>query len=78
MRTYHAYTAKPVKGPLEPFTYHRSELRPERVETKVTHGGLCNSELSLLDDRWRLTEYPFVDYHEPSGTVFTLGEEDKG
>jgi len=78
MPTYNAYAAKSAKGPLEPFSFNPGELGPEEVEIKVTHCGLCHSDLSMLDNEWGMTNYPLIPGHEVVGTVSALGEEAKG
>ncbi len=74
----HAYAATSAKGPLEPFSYDPGPLGPEDVEIKVTHCGICHSDLSMLDNEWGMTRYPFVPGHEAVGTVVALGEQAKG
>jgi uncharacterized zinc-type alcohol dehydrogenase-like protein len=48
------------------------------VEIKVTHCGICHSDLSMLDNEWGVSKYPFVPGHEAVGTVIGLGEAAKG
>ena len=78
MPTIHAYAASSAKGPLKPFSYDPGELGPEEVEIKVTHCGICHSDLSMLDNEWGMSKYPFVPGHEVTGTVAALGPEAKG
>jgi len=78
MHTYHAYAAPSAKAPLEPFTFDPGPLGPEEVEIEVSHCGLCHSDLSMLDNDWGMTKYPFVPGHEVTGTVSALGEQAKG
>ena len=78
MLTYHAYAAPSAKAPLEPFTFDPGPLGPEEVEIEVSHCGLCHSDLSMLDNDWGMSKYPFVPGHEVTGTVSALGEQAKG
>jgi alcohol/geraniol dehydrogenase (NADP+) len=78
MNYFNAYAATSTKGPLESFSFDPGELGPEEVEIKVSHCGLCHSDLSMLDNEWGLSKYPFVPGHEVVGTVAALGEEAKG
>jgi uncharacterized zinc-type alcohol dehydrogenase-like protein len=78
MNYFHAYAASAVKAPLEPFSFDPGELGPEEVEIKVTHCGVCYSDLSMLDNEWGNAKYPFVPGHEVAGTVVALGNETKG
>jgi uncharacterized zinc-type alcohol dehydrogenase-like protein len=39
----------------------------------VSHCGLCHSDLSMLDNEWGMTAYPFVPGHEVVGTITAAG-----
>ena len=78
MQEFKAYAASRAKGPLEPFSFDPGPLGPEEVEIQVTHCGLCHSDLSMLDNEWGMSQYPFVPGHEVAGTVVALGDEAKG
>src|SRR5262249_28791322 len=73
-----AYAALRSGGPLELFSFNLGPLSPEEVEIKVSHCGLCHSDLSMLDNEWGISQYPFVPGHEVTGTVVALGEAAKG
>lgn len=78
MSTINAYAATSAGAPLEPFSFDAGELGTEEVEIKVTHCGICHSDLSMLDNDWGMTAYPFVPGHEAVGTVTALGSGAKG
>ncbi len=78
MHTYNTYAARSAKAPLEHFTFDPGPLGPEEVEIKVSHCGICHSDLSMLDNDWHMSKYPFVPGHEVTGTVSALGEQAKG
>jgi uncharacterized zinc-type alcohol dehydrogenase-like protein len=78
MHTTHSYAASEAKGTLKPFEFDLGELGPEEVEIKVTHCGICHSDLSMLDNEWGMSKYPFVPGHEAVGTVVAMGHEAKG
>ena len=78
MQEFKAYAASAAKGYLEPFSFNPGQLGPEEVEIAVTHCGVCHSDLSMLDNDWGMTTFPFVPGHEAAGTVVALGEEAKG
>ena len=65
-------------GKIEPFEFDAGELGKEQVEIKVSHCGICHSDLSMLKNEWMMTEYPFVGGHEAVGEVVALGENTKG
>jgi len=73
-----AWAAKTAGGKLEPFEYDPGPLGAEEVEIAVEHCGICHSDLSLLDNEWGMTQYPFVPGHEATGRVVALGSEAKG
>lgn len=75
MNYINAYAATSAKEPLKPFSFDPGELGLEEVEIKVSHCGVCHSDLSMLDNEWGLSRYPFVPGQEVVGTVVALGEE---
>ncbi|MGH8481221.1 MAG: NADPH-dependent aldehyde reductase Ahr [Nevskiaceae bacterium] len=73
-----AWAARQKSGPLQPFEYDPGPLGPEQVEVAVEHCGVCHSDLSMLDNEWGRTGYPFVPGHEIVGTVAALGPQARG
>ena len=73
-----AYAAMELKGRFEPFEFKAGELGKEEVEIKVAYGGLCHSDLSMLNNEWGITEYPFVAGHEAVGEIAAMGDNVKG
>lgn len=73
-----AYAAKEPKGKFEFFEFDAGELRPEEIEIKVSHCGLCHSDVSMLNNDWGMTTYPFVGGHEAVGEVVAVGANVKG
>ncbi len=72
-----ALAAQSAKGPLAPFSYEPGPLGDEHVEIAVSHCGLCHSDLSMLNNEWGMSAYPFVPGHEVSGTVAAVGSRVK-
>ena len=68
-----AFAAQAPKGELKPFEYEPGPLGDEEVEISVSHCGVCHSDLSMLDNEWGMTKYPFVPGHEAVGTVRAIG-----
>jgi uncharacterized zinc-type alcohol dehydrogenase-like protein len=68
-----AYAAKEAGGKLEKFEYDPGELDAHDVEIDVESCGICHSDLSMLDNEWGITEYPFVPGHEVVGTISKVG-----
>src|SRR6516162_8360429 len=78
MPTFNAYAATAAHGSLQPFSFDPGQIGPEEVEIKVSHCGLCHSDLSMLDNEWGMSQFPFVPGHEVTGTLVALGEGAKG
>ena len=72
-----AYAAMKPGAPLEPFEYDPGKLAHDEVEIQVESCGICHSDLSMLDNEWGFTEYPFVPGHEVIGTLAAIGESVK-
>jgi uncharacterized zinc-type alcohol dehydrogenase-like protein len=68
-----AFAAQTPQGELKPFEYEPGPLGDEQVEIAVSHCGVCHSDLSMLDNEWGMTKYPFVPGHEAVGTVRAVG-----
>ncbi len=68
-----AYAAQEAGGKLSPFEYDPGALGRDEVEIAVQYCGICHSDLSVLDNDWGFTEYPFVPGHEVVGTVSKTG-----
>ena len=71
--TIQAYAVQDASGKLEPFSYDPGPLAGTDVEIKVTHCGICHSDLSMLRNEWYMTKYPFVPGHEVVGEVVAVG-----
>lgn len=67
------YAAYKAKEELRPFSYEPKELLENEVEIKVTHCGICHSDLHLIDNDWMMSTYPFIPGHEVAGTVVRTG-----
>jgi uncharacterized zinc-type alcohol dehydrogenase-like protein len=78
MTDVHALAAREPGGALEAFTYELGPLGPDEVDIAVAHCGVCHSDLSMLDDAWGMTSFPFVPGHEVVGTVKAKGERVRG
>ena len=73
----HALAALAAKQPLQPFTFDPGPLGDGQVEIAVESCGICHSDLSMLDNDWGMTAYPFVPGHEVVGRVVALGAHTK-
>lgn len=58
--------------------YEPKPLGPKEVEIRVTHNGLCHSDLHMRDNDWGITAFPLIAGHEVVGEVTALGNEVTG
>lgn len=73
MSTIKALAASGPHQPFQPFEYDPGQLGSEEVEVAVEYCGICHSDLSMLNNDWGLTKYPFVGGHEIVGKVSAVG-----
>lgn len=73
-QTIRAYAANEVNGSFEQIEYNPGPLGADQVEIDVHACGICHSDLSMLDNEWGMTAYPFVPGHEAAGVVARVGE----
>lgn len=62
---------------LLPYKYDPGELKANEVEVRITHCGVCHSDVHLIDNDWGLSRYPFIPGHEIVGTVSAVGTDVK-
>ena len=72
--TIKAYAAQKDGGILEPFEYDPGDLKADEVEIDISSCGICHSDLSMLNNDWQMTQYPFVPGHEIVGKIATVGD----
>ena len=75
MSEIHGMAAHAAGAQLLPYKYSVEAIGPHEVEVKVSHCGVCHSDLHLIDNDWGLSKYPFVPGHEIVGTVTAVGSE---
>jgi len=78
MTSIKAWAAHGPKEKLVPYEYEPGPLKAEEVELKVKYCGLCHSDLSVLNNDWGMSVYPYVPGHEVVGEITALGEQAKG
>ena len=76
--TTKAYAAKEAGAKFELFEFEAGELENEQVEIAVDYCGICHSDLSMRNNEWMMTEYPFVGGHEVVGKITAMGDGVKG
>ena len=70
-----AYAANEAGGALQPFEYEAGALGPHDVEINVEYSGICHSDLSMVNNDWEMTQFPFVPGHEVIGKIGQVGSE---
>ncbi len=68
-----AFSAANAGADLQPFEYDPGALGADEVEINVEYCGICHSDLSMLDNSWGMTTYPFVPGHEVAGVIAQTG-----
>lgn len=69
------YAASAPGARLERTQFEAGPLGPDQVEIKVESCGICHSDLSMLDNEWGITAYPFIGGHEVIGTITAVGSQ---
>jgi uncharacterized zinc-type alcohol dehydrogenase-like protein len=73
MSEIHGLAVHAAGAHLLPFKYDPGELKPDEVEVKISHCGVCHSDVHLIDNDWGMSKYPFIPGHEIVGTVTAVG-----
>jgi uncharacterized zinc-type alcohol dehydrogenase-like protein len=55
------------------YKYAVEDLGDDDVEVKISHCGVCHSDVHLIDNDWGISKYPFIPGHEIVGTVTAIG-----
>ncbi|ETI33267.1 hypothetical protein F443_20050 [Phytophthora nicotianae P1569] len=72
-RTVNAYAAFDRTGECKLWQYQSRPLGDEDVEIKISHCGICGSDLHTIDGGWGPAPYPCVVGHEIIGEVTLAG-----
>ena len=78
--TAKAYGATAATSPLEPLSIPRRDVGPKDVEIRISHCGVCHSDLHQVRNEWQSvmpTVYPCVPGHEIVGRVARVGRDVK-
>ena len=68
-----AWAAYQARSALEPFSYDAEALGPWQVAIRISHCGICHSDLHLINDAWGVSRYPLVPGHEIICSVTRCG-----
>jgi alcohol/geraniol dehydrogenase (NADP+) len=77
MSEIHGLAVHAAGAQLLPYKFDPGALQSHEVEIKISHCGVCHSDIHLIDNDWGISKYPFIPGHEIVGTVVGLGSEVK-
>lgn len=72
------YAAMTAKAVLQPFSFERRDVGPHDVLIKISHCGICHSDIHQARDEWGGSIFPMVPGHEIIGTIAQAGSAVKG
>lgn len=73
-KTIEGFAAEKKGELLKPITYEAKIVGDFDVEVKITHCGICHSDLHLIDNDWNSSIYPLVPGHEIIGHITQKGK----
>ena len=59
---------------LQKWEYEPTPLKVDEIEIRVTHNGLCHTDIHMRDNDWGISSYPLVPGHEVVGIVTQVGK----
>lgn len=68
-----AFAALEPGGELQSFQYDPGPIRDAEVEIAVEYCGICQSDISMIDNEWGRSQYPLVPGHEVIGSIAAVG-----
>jgi uncharacterized zinc-type alcohol dehydrogenase-like protein len=71
----HGLAAYAAGAQLVPYRYEPDELKANEIEVKISHCGVCHSDIHLIDNDWGISKFPFIPGHEIVGTVSAAGSQ---
>ena len=77
MSEIHGFGVHAAGAQLLAYKYDPGALLADEVEIKISHCGVCHSDVHLIDNDWGMSKYPFIPGHEIVGTVVALGNRVK-
>jgi uncharacterized zinc-type alcohol dehydrogenase-like protein len=71
----HGLAVHAAGAQLVPYRYDPGPIRANEVEVKISHCGVCHSDIALIDNDWGISKYPFIPGHEIVGVVSAVGSD---
>ncbi len=72
---FKAMAALHPKEKLQLWEYEPTPLGDRDLELKITHNGLCHTDIHMRDDDWGVSQFPLVAGHEVVGIVTDVGSQ---
>lgn len=69
------YASFDTTGHLSPYKFTRREVGPLDIRFKVTHCGICHTDIHVIRNEWKNAHYPMVPGHEIVGVVTEVGSK---
>ena len=69
----HGLAVHAAGAQLVPYRYEPGDLGVNEIEVKISHCGICHSDICLIDNDWGISRFPFIPGHEIVGTVTSVG-----
>eukprot|EP01056_Protomagalhaensia_sp_Gyna25_P000116 Protomagalhaensia_sp_Gyna_25__115@NODE_1057_length_2238_cov_1253_261482_g842_i0_p1_GENE_NODE_1057_length_2238_cov_1253_261482_g842_i0NODE_1057_length_2238_cov_1253_261482_g842_i0_p1_ORF_typecomplete_len353_score64_66ADH_N/PF08240_12/1_6e28ADH_zinc_N/PF00107_26/2e22Glu_dehyd_C/PF16912_5/9_1e16AlaDh_PNT_C/PF01262_21/1_1e072Hacid_dh_C/PF02826_19/8e06ADH_zinc_N_2/PF13602_6/2_4e05Shikimate_DH/PF01488_20/0_00053NAD_binding_2/PF03446_15/0_0031NAD_binding_10/PF13460_6/0_15NAD_binding_7/PF13241_6/0_22_NO len=69
------YAAQEAKACLKPWKYVVREPRDEDIVVDIQFCGICHTDLHMIDNDWKCSQYPMVPGHEAVGKVSFVGSK---
>jgi len=69
----HGWAVHAAGAQLVPYKYDPGDLKANELEVRISHCGVCRSDIHLIDNDWGFSRYPFIPGHEIVGTVTAVG-----
>jgi alcohol/geraniol dehydrogenase (NADP+) len=71
----HGLAVHAAGAQLVPYKYEPGPLGAHELDVKISHCGVCHSDIHLIDNDWGVSKYPFIPGHEIVGTVSAVGSD---
>ncbi len=75
MTKFTAYAALQPQEKLQLWEYEPAPLKDSEIEIRVTHNGLCHTDIHMRDNDWGVSQFPLVAGHEVVGVVTEAGKD---
>ncbi|GAB3520875.1 NAD(P)-dependent alcohol dehydrogenase [Photobacterium alginatilyticum] len=71
---FNAYAVMEAGGKLVPWSYSPEAMGDWDIDVKITHNGVCHTDLHMRDDDWDISQFPLVAGHEVVGEIVETGK----